>query len=115
MNMSEEPNVIKGAETADTCMAPITPASSQEPESQKRHGMEPRQAQEFFNLCLMGIERLSSRQRTQFRRAFKAACRDMDKRWPHGRPMADIEREMKDRQVLPNIIIPEGINPEKLK
>lgn len=116
--MSEEVKpVIDGAQLSDNCMQPgetKADESAKPPEDQKRWGMSTQQAQQFFNLCLMGLERMSKRQRTMFRRAFKDACRDLDARWPQGRPMADIEREIRDRQIAPEIIIPKGINPESL-
>lgn len=91
----------------------------EKPESQKRWGMPDDQAQQFFGLVFLGLERMSQRQRTMFRRAVKAASRDLNALWPHGKPMDVISQEAQraaaEHAAKPQIIIPQGVNADALK
>lgn len=90
-----------------------------EPVDEKRWGMPEAQVKEFFYLVFLGLERMSQRQRTFFRRNTKAACRDLNALWLHGKPMDKIRQEAADvltaEKSKTNIIIPEGVNVDKLK
>lgn len=89
------------------------------PFDEKRWGMPEPQVKEFFYLVFLGLERMSQRQRTFFRRNTKAACRDLNALWPHGKPMDTIRQEaaaiLAEEKAKTNIIIPDGITVDKLK
>jgi len=98
---------------------PFTATEAVAAEANKRWGMPDDQAQQFFGLVYLGLERMSQRQRTMFRRAAKAAIRDLNALWPQGKSMDKIAEEVRNAQAeeaaKTQIIIPQGINADKLK
>lgn len=116
-DQNEQPNVLEPQEQKPT-EQPVT-ATEVVAEDQKRWGMPAAQAQQFFGLVYLGLERMSQRQRTMFRRATKAACRDLNALWPHGKPMDRIreeaERAAAEHAAKPQIIIPANVNADALK
>lgn len=87
------------------------------PEQKKdpRWGMTAEAFNQFMGLVCMGIERMSSRQRTMFRRGGKDYCRTMNAMWPHGKPEDLCKEELRQRtiQEAGKIIIPKGIGDQK--
>jgi len=80
------------------------------PVDEKRWGMPEPQVREFFYLVFLGLERMSQRQRTFFRRNVKNASRDLNALWPRGKPMDKIRQEaeaaLAEDKAKTKIIIP---------
>lgn len=116
--MSEE-NVIAGASTEDTCMAPVAaPDTAPEPPKgyhEKPWGMSNQNYAQFLSLVCVGLERMDRRQRYEFRRTIKLIAKELNVRYPFGRPIEDIQKDIEAQQVRQKLIIPTGINPESLK
>lgn len=86
---------------------------------EKAWGMPEDQVRQFFGLVYLGLERMSERQRTMFRRSIKAASRDLNALWPKGKPISKIreeaERAAAEDAAKTKIIIPQGVNADALK
>lgn len=109
---------VPGAE--DSCLQPQTATEAVAPTLPEGHhdrpwGMADQQFAQFLTLVMMGLERLDRRQRHMARKHIKLACKELNVRWPFGRPVEDIQREIAEQQAKHNIIIPQGINADALK
>lgn len=78
-------------------------------------GMAAESFNQFMSLVSMGIERMSSRQRTMFRRGSKAYCRTMNAMWPHGKPEELCKQELREHTIKEagKIVIPKGIGDQR--
>lgn len=122
--MEEIKPVIDGVNTEDTCMAPAPATENVAPpepakaadQHERPWGMPDNQFGQFLTLVMMGLERLDKRQRWATRKHIKLACKELNVRWPFGRPIEDIQREIAEQQAKTSkIIIPQGINADALK
>lgn len=115
--MDEKP-VIEGVSTADNCMKPVEiKADEAKPErpNNRPWGMPTEDFIRFLTLMAMGMERLDKRQRWVMLKQVKVIRKELNVKWPFGRPVEDIQREIAEHQAKAKIIIPQGVNADALK
>lgn len=69
----------------------------------------------FLTLMAMGMERLDRRQRWVMLKQVKTIRKELNVRWPFGRPIGDIQAEIAAQKTGTKIIIPTGVNVDSLK
>lgn len=116
--MDEKP-VIEGVETQDACLKPaevkVDEAAPAKGQHEKPWGMSHQDFAQFMSLVCMGLERADNRQRYLFKKVLRPIIRELRVRWPQGRPIEDIQREIAEQQAKAKIIIPKNINADALK
>lgn len=116
--MHDQKPVIEGVSSEDSCMKPVE-VKAEEAAKPGHHerpwGMPMPQFIQYMTLLAMGMERLDKRQRYVLLKQVKQIRRELDVRWPFGRPIEDIQREIAEQQAKAKIIIPQGVNADALK
>lgn len=104
--MDEQP-IIDGVKTEDACMQP-TPVPVEPPKGfhDKPWGMSHQDFAQYMSLVCMGLERCDNRQRYLFKKVLRPIIKELRVRWPQGRPIEDIQKEIAEQQAKTKIIIP---------
>lgn len=113
--MEEQKPVVEAPQTATEAVAAEQPPAPPKGFHERPRGMEKMDYARFLTLMAMGMERMDKRQRWFMLRQVKAIRKELNVRWPFGRPIEDIQREIAEQQTKPQIIIPKGINADALK
>ena len=119
--MSDQPDkdcktLENGECVAKDCMHNVPQAVKGNPgHHEKPWGMSREDFAKFMSLVCMGLERADNRQRYLFKKVLKPIIRELRIRYPHGRPIEDIKKEIAEHEQKIKLIIPQGINPESLK
>lgn len=82
---------------------------------EKPWGMDRASFAQFVSLVCTGLERMDRRQRWYFFKVLKPIAKQLNVRWPYGRSIEDIQREIADQASRVKLIKPTGVNPELLK
>lgn len=82
---------------------------------EKPWGMTHENFAQFMSLVCMGLERADRRQRYVFKKLLKGIIQELNVKWPFGRPIEDVQREIGEQQAKMKLIIPKGVNAEALK
>lgn len=96
----------------DPTIKPVEPPKGYH---EKPWGMTNQNYAQFLSLVCVGLERMDKRQRYELYKTIKLISKELNVRWPFGRPMEEIQREIEEQRVRQKLIIPTGINPESLK
>jgi hypothetical protein len=115
LTMEEKP-VIEGVSSEDSCMKPTeAPPAPSKGFHEKPWGMSHQDFAQYMSLVCMGLERCDNRQRYLFKKVLRPIIKELRVRWPQGRPIEDIQREIAEQQAKAKIIIPKGVNADALK
>lgn len=113
----EQKPVIEGVDlsTDPPATEPVAPPAPKPGQHDKPWGMPFEDFVRYMTLLAMGMERLDKRQRWTMLKQVKQIRKELDVRWPFGRPIEDIQREIAEQQSKVQVIIPQGVNADALK
>lgn len=83
--------------------------------NQRPWGMPTKDFVQYLTLVAMGMERLDKRQRWVMLKQVKQIRKELDVRYPFGKSIEEVQREIAEANAKVKVIIPQGINADALK